>query len=246
MAVKEENMKLIVVDTKEKMGKEGAEIIKALLQKKPNAILGLATGSTPVTMYKELAAMNERGEISFKEVTSVNLDEYYPIAPTNDQSYRYFMNVNLFDHIDIDKERTHVLNGLAEDPEKECAAYEKMIEDLGGIDLQVLGIGRNGHIAFNEPDATLFAATHKTGLTPSTIEANARFFASEKDVPRHALTMGIGSILKAKSIIILASGADKKDAIQKMLGSTLDPMCPATFLNCHRDVTVICTKDCMD
>ncbi|MBQ0070846.1 MAG: glucosamine-6-phosphate deaminase [Spirochaetales bacterium] len=236
-------MNVIVCKNKEEMAKKGAAIIASLLVSKPNCVLGLATGSTPVGMYKELIEKNQKGEISFRDVTTVNLDEYYPIAPTNDQSYRYFMNDNLFNHVDVDMARTHVLNGLAEDPEKECADYDKMIEELGGIDLQVLGIGRNGHIAFNEPDATLVSGTHKTGLTPSTIEANSRFFASSDDVPRFALTMGIGSIMKASSIIILASGPDKKEAVCRMLSGVIDPMCPATILSCHKNVTVLCTED---
>ena len=238
-------MKLIVVKDYEAMSRKGADIISALLTLKSDAVLGLATGSTPVGMYKELAKRNEKGEISFKEVTSVNLDEYYPLSPENNQSYRYFMNDNLFNHIDIDKERTHVLNGLAEDPEKECAEYDKMIDSLGGIDLQVLGIGRNGHIGFNEPGDFLYPCTHKTSLTESTIEANSRFFDSIDDVPRFSLTMGIGTILKARRIIVLASGKDKKEAVQKMLSNTIDTKCPATLLSLHSDVTVIVTEDCI-
>lgn len=238
-------MNLIVVKDYEAMSRKGADIISALLTLKSNAVLGLATGSTPVGMYKELAKRNKNGEISFKDVTSVNLDEYYPISPENNQSYRYFMNENLFDNVDIDKERTHVLNGLASDPEKECEDYEKMIESLGGIDLQVLGIGRNGHIGFNEPGDFLYPCTHKTSLTESTIEANSRFFDTKDDVPRFSLTMGIGTILKAKKIIVLASGKDKKDAVQKMLSNTIDTKCPATLLSLHSDVTVIVTEDCI-
>ena len=238
-------MKLIVVKDYEAMSRKGADIISALLTLKSDAVLGLATGSTPVGMYKELSRRNKAGEISFKDVTTVNLDEYYPLSPENNQSYRYFMNDNLFNHIDIDKEKTHVLNGLAEDPEKECAEYEKMIDSLGGIDLQVLGIGRNGHIGFNEPGDFLYPRTHKTSLTDSTIEANSRFFDSKDDVPRFSLTMGIGTILKAKRIIVLASGKDKKDAVQKMLSNTIDTQCPASLLSLHCDVTVIVTEDCI-
>ena len=238
-------MKLIVVKDYEAMSRKGADIISALLTLKSDAVLGLATGSTPVGMYKELSRRNKAGEISFKDVTTVNLDEYYPLSPENNQSYRYFMNDNLFNHIDIDKEKTHVLNGLASDAERECDDYEMLIDSLGGIDLQVLGIGRNGHIGFNEPGDFLYPRTHKTSLTDSTIEANSRFFDSKDDVPRFSLTMGIGTILKAKRIIVLASGKDKKDAVQKMLSNTIDTQCPASLLSLHCDVTVIVTEDCI-
>ena len=238
-------MKLIVVKDYEAMSRKGADIISALLTLKSDAVLGLATGSTPVGMYKELSRRNKAGEISFKDVTTVNLDEYYPLSPENNQSYRYFMNQNLFNDIDIDKDRTHVLNGLASDAERECDDYETLIDSLGGIDLQVLGIGRNGHIGFNEPGDFLYPRTHKTSLTDSTIEANSRFFDSKDDVPRFSLTMGIGTILKAKRIIVLASGKDKKDAVQKMLSNTIDTQCPASLLSLHCDVTVIVTEDCI-
>ena len=238
-------MKLIVVKDYEAMSRKGADIISALLTLKSDAVLGLATGSTPVGMYKELSRRNKAGEISFKDVTTVNLDEYYPLSPENNQSYRYFMNQNLFNDIDIDKDRTHVLNGLASDAERECDDYEMLIDSLGGIDLQVLGIGRNGHIGFNEPEDFLYPRTHKTSLTDSTIEANSRFFDSKDDVPRFSLTMGIGTILKAKRIIVLASGKDKKDAVQKMLSNTIDTQCPASLLSLHCDVTVIVTEDCI-
>ena len=190
-------MDVLVVKDYEAMSRKGADIISALLTLNGKVVLGLATGSTPVGMYKELVKRNKAGVVSFKDVTTVNLDEYYPISPENNQSYRYFMNQNLFNDIDIDKTRTHVLNGLSSDPDKECRDYEDMIESLGGIDLQVLGIGRNGHIGFNEPGDFLYPMTHKTSLTESTIEANSRFFASKDDVPRYSLTMGIGTILKA-------------------------------------------------
>ena len=238
-------MKLIVVKDYEAMSRKGADIISSLLTLKSDAVLGLATGSTPVGMYKELSRRNKAGEISFKDVTTVNLDEYYPLSPENNQSYRYFMNENLFNDIDIDKDRTHVLNGLASDAERECDDYEMLIDSLGGIDLQVLGIGRNGHIGFNEPGDFLYPRTHKTSLTDSTIEANSRFFDSKDDVPRFSLTMGIGTILKAKRIIVLASGKDKKDAVQKMLSNTIDTQCPASLLSLHCDVTVIVTEDCI-
>ena len=236
-------MKIIVTENYEKMSEEGAKYIAALLKAKPNCILGLATGSTPVGMYKCLAKMNKEGEISFKDVTSYNLDEYYPLAPDHDQSYRYFMNNNLFYHVDIDLAKTHVPDGLAEDPAKMGAEYDAAIEAAGGIDLQVLGLGPNGHIAFNEPEDELYAATHLTGLTESTIKANARFFASEDDVPKQAVTMGIGSIMKAKQIIVLASGKGKHAIVKKMLEGRITTQVPSTLLHTHANVVLICDED---
>lgn len=236
-------MKLIVTKDYAEMSIRGAEIIRDMINLRPDMVLGLATGSTPVGMYGELVRMNKSGSLSFKDITTVNLDEYYPIKPENDQSYRWFMDNNLFDHVDIDKSRTHLLSGTAEDPEKECSDYEALIERLGGIDLQVLGIGRNGHIGFNEPGSFLYPHTHKTDLTENTISANSRFFDTIDSVPRHALTMGIGTILNASKIIILASGREKKDAVKRMLSDTIDTMCPATLLSLHKDVTAIVTED---
>jgi glucosamine-6-phosphate deaminase len=190
--------------------------------------------------------MYKKGEISCKDATSVNLDEYYPISPENDQSYRYFMNNKLFNHVDIDKANTNVPDGTAADPVAECKRYEALVSDLGGADLQILGIGRNGHIGFNEPDSKLVVDTHVTGLTESTITANARFFASANDVPRQALTMGMGTIFKAKKILLVASGAEKKEAISAVLSGCIDTGCPATLLNLHGDVTLVCTADVLD
>lgn len=235
-------MKIIVCENYAEISARAAELIADLVKAKPDCVLGLATGSTPVGMYKELIAKNTAGEISFKDVTTYNLDEYYPIEPTHEQSYRYFMNVNLFNHIDIDKAKTFVPNGLTENPEEEGAAYDAAIEAAGGVDLQVLGIGQNGHIAFNEPDDALIAGTHITSLTDDTIEANSRFFASKEDVPTRAFTMGIGSIMKAKKIILLANGANKHAAIAQMLDDKITTQCPATILKAHPDVYLFCDK----
>ena len=235
-------MKIIVCENYAEISARAAELIADLVKTKPDCVLGLATGSTPVGMYKELIANNTAGEISFKDVTTYNLDEYYPIEPPHEQSYRYFMNVNLFDHIDIDKAKTFVPNGLTENPEEEGAAYDAAIEAAGGVDLQVLGIGQNGHIAFNEPDDALIAGTHITSLTDDTIEANSRFFASKEDVPTRAFTMGIGSIMKAKKIILLANGANKHAAIAQMLDDKITTQCPATILKAHPDVYLFCDK----
>ena len=235
-------MKIIVCKDYAEMSAKAADIVAAQVTLKPDCVLGLATGSTPEGMYACLVKKYEAGELDFSAVRSVNLDEYYPISPENDQSYRYFMNENLFDHVNIDKTRTFVPDGQAADPAAACEAYEETVAKVGPAAVQVLGIGQNGHIGFNEPDSVLEVKTHVTGLTESTIKANARFFASEADVPTKALTMGIGTILGAKKIIILANGAAKHAAIAKMLEGKLDTSCPASMLNLHADVTVICDE----
>lgn len=239
-------MQLIVCKNYEEMSAVAADIVADIMKKNPTCVLGLATGSTPVGMYQKLIEKNAAGEIDFSDVTTVNLDEYYPITPDNDQSYRYFMNENLFNHVNIDKARTYVPDGAASDPVAACEAYEAIVDRVGPADIQVLGIGQNGHIGFNEPADALEVKTHVTGLTESTIRANARFFASEADVPTKALTMGIGTILNAKKIIILAGGAAKHDAIAKMLAGGLDTSCPASMLNLHKDVVVVCDEACMN
>ena len=236
-------MRTIVCENYEEISKEGAKIVASQLVVKPNSILGLATGSTPIGMYKKLIEMNKNGDIDFKDVKTYNLDEYYTIKKSNDQSYDYFMNEQLFSHINIDKNNTHLPNGEAPDAIEECKRYEKMLDEVGGVDLQVLGIGQNGHIAFNEPDESLIAVTHLTDLTENTIQANARFFESADDVPKQALTMGIGSILKAKKIIILANGANKADAVKELLNDEIKTSNPATLLKVHPDVTLICDKE---
>lgn len=221
------------------MSRRAAAIIAAQVVAKPDCVLGLATGSSPVGTYQNLVAWNKQGDISFKEVRSVNLDEYYGLAPTHDQSYRYFMQTNLFDHVDIDPANTNVPNGLAEDPAAEGKRYEALVASLGYADLQLLGMGRNGHIGFNEPCADFPLATHLVDLTESTIEANARFFASADDVPKQALTMGIGTIMKARKILVVASGADKADAVQKAFAGPITPEVPASILQLHPDVTLV-------
>lgn len=236
-------MKVIVCENYEELSNQAAKIVSSQLIVKPNSILGLATGSTPIGLYQNLIDMNKKGEIDFSEVKTYNLDEYYPIKKSNDQSYDYFMNEQLFSHINIDKNNTHLPNGEAEDPVKECERYEKLLDAIGGVDLQILGIGQNGHIAFNEPDENLIAVTHLTGLTQSTIEANSRFFASADEVPKQALTMGMGSILKAKKIVILANGANKSKAVAELLNDNITTSNPATMLKVHPDVTLICDKE---
>lgn len=221
------------------VSRRAASIIAAQVVAKPDCVLGLATGSTPIGAYRQLVRWYQQGDLSFQEVRSVNLDEYCGLAPTHDQSYRYFMQDNLFDHVDIVPENTNVPNGLAEDAGLECARYEQKVAALGYADLQLLGLGRNGHIGFNEPCAEFPVATHLVDLTESTIQANARFFASAGDVPRQALTMGIGTIMRARKILVVASGADKADAVAKMIQGPVTPEVPASILQLHPDVTVV-------
>lgn len=236
-------MKLYVCKNYDEMSEKAAQVVASVITLKPDCVLGLATGSTPVGMYSKLAELNRAGKLDFSQVKTYNLDEYYPIKPSNPQSYRYFMDKNLFDLINIDKANTHLLNGEVSDTEAECAAYDEAIKAAGGIDIQVLGIGNNGHIGFNEPDDKLVAATHKTALTESTISANARFFNSSDEVPRHALTMGLEPIMKAKKIIMLVSGKGKHAALAEMLSGVITPSNPATVLQLHGDVTVVCDED---
>lgn len=221
------------------MSRRAAAIIAAQVVAKPDCVLGLATGSTPVGAYKQLIEWNKQGDVSFAQVHSVNLDEYYGLAPEHDQSYRYFMRTNLFDHVDIVPENTNVPSGLAADPAAECARYEQTVAGLGYADLQLLGLGRNGHIGFNEPCDHFPVATHLVDLTQSTIDANARFFASADDVPKQALTMGIGTIMKARKILVVANGADKADAVWKAFAGPVTPEVPASILQLHPDVTLV-------
>ncbi len=232
-------MKVLIVKNYEEMSKKAAEFMAELVNEKPEAILGLATGGTPVGMYKELIEMNKAGKVDFSKVTTVNLDEYVGLAGDHEQSYRYFMNTNLFNHINVNKDKTFVPNGLAENIEEECKKYDERIKELGGIDLQLLGLGGNGHIAFNEPDNHLVVGSHLTGLTQDTIEANSRFFESADEVPKTAVTMGLGGIMQAKKILLIASGEGKADAVEAMMNGKITTDCPASMLQMHRDVTII-------
>lgn len=236
-------MKLIVVDNYEKMSKIAAYEFAKIIKEKPDAVLGLATGGSPVGMYKELIRMYENKELDFSKVTTVNLDEYIGLNPEHEQSYRNFMNKNLFNHINVNMERTFIPNGLAKDLEVECKEYDKKIMELGGIDIQLLGVGNNGHIAFNEPDDELYSETHIISLTKNTIKANARFFDNINDVPKRAITMGVGGIMKAKKIILIASGSSKAEAIKGLLSGKVTTENPASMLQMHRDVIVIVDKE---
>ena len=236
-------MKFITVKTYEELSNKAADIIAAQIIVKPYCVLGLATGSSPVGTYKRLVEDNKAGKIDFSTVVSVNLDEYVGLDGSNDQSYRYFMNDNLFNHVKIDKAKPFVPNGCAEDLEAEGELYDTRIKALGGIDLQLLGIGLDGHIGFNEPDDVFTAATHEVKLDESTIKANARFFKNEDEVPKTAITMGMMSIMQAKKVLLVANGAAKKEISEKASFGPIDPKVPASILQLHPDVTVIYSEN---
>ena len=206
---------------------------------KPDCVLGLATGSTPIGAYKNLVEKYEQGDLDFSQVTTVNLDEYKGLPRENDQSYYYFMHDNLFDHVNVKPENTHLPDGTKEDANEECARYEELIRSLGGQDLQLLGLGHNGHIGFNEPDTVFEKTTHCVDLQESTIEANKRFFASADDVPKQAYTMGIGTIMQAKKILVVVSGEDKADTVAKAFFGPVTPEVPASILQFHKDVILV-------
>ena len=235
-------MQFYEVKTYQEMSRKAANIISAQIIGKPDTVLGLATGSTPIGTYRQLIDWYKKGDLDFSEVTTVNLDEYYGLSGTHEQSYRYFMNTNLFDHINIKKENTFVPNGLAEDAAAEGARYDERIRALGGIDLQLLGIGVDGHIGFNEPDEVFVKGTHLVTLDPSTIAANARFFKSTDEVPRQAMTMGMMSIMQAKKILMIAAGENKEQILQQAFEGPVTPKLPASLLQLHPDVTIIFTK----
>ncbi|MBE6664360.1 MAG: glucosamine-6-phosphate deaminase [Ruminococcaceae bacterium] len=236
-------MNFIKVDSYEKMSNLAADIIADVVKNKSNAVLGLATGSSPLGTYARLIEKYNRGELDFKEVTSVNLDEYVGLDGSNDQSYRYFMNKNLFQYININIEKTFVPNGCVEDLDAEGESYDKMIEDLGGTDIQLLGIGLDGHIGFNEPDEFFTKETHVVKLDESTIEANSRFFQSKDEVPKQAITMGMYSIMQAKKVLLIANGKNKKEIVEKAFFGPITPMVPASILQLHKDVTVIYSEN---
>ena len=235
-------MKIIIAENYERMGSRAADVMGAQIIMKPNCVLGFATGSTPLSLYKELIKRNKEGILDFSKVKTVNLDEYVGLGIESDQSYVYFMRKNLFEHINIDMKNTNLPNGLNANVNEECARYEAVIESLGGIDMQLLGIGHNGHIAFNEPADSFAVNTNCVDLHKSTIEANSRFFAKADDVPKKAYTMGIGTILKAKRILVIASGEGKADIVRKMIKGSVTPGVPASALQLHPDVTVILDK----
>ena len=232
-------MKLIVAPNYAGICEKAADIFAAEIHRNPACVLGLATGSTPVGLYQALIRRYQEGALDFSKVQTFNLDEYCGLAGDHPQSYRYFMQKNLFDHVNIPPEHTHIPSGIAVDPEQECRRYDALIESCGGIDIQLLGIGHNGHIGFNEPDDHFPVNSHLTRLTESTIQANSRFFASESEVPTHAITMGAGSILKAKKILLMASGEGKAEILCRSMTGPVTPFVPASVLQLHRDVVIL-------
>lgn len=232
-------MEVIVKENYEEMSKLAAEIIAEVVRKKPNAVLGLATGSTPAGTYKELIRLYKKEGLDFSKVKTFNLDEYVGLRPDHDQSYRYFMNENLFNHINIKPKNTHVPDGMAKDIEAHCQWYEEEIKKAGGLDVQLLGIGGNGHIAFNEPGSSLGSRTRAKTLDEKTRQDNARFFKSIDEVPKYALTMGIGTIMEARCLILLANKENKADAIAKTVEGPITAMVPATIVQLHPKAIII-------
>ena len=232
-------MRVYIGKNYDEMSRIAANVLSAQVTMKPDCVLGLATGSTPIGTYKVLIERCAQGDLDFSQVKSINLDEYVGLSGEHDQSYRYFMNNNLFNHINIDKANTNVPNGLAEDVDAECERYNNVINTLGPIDIQVLGMGHNGHIGFNEPDDHFPLETHKVDLAQSTIDANARFFASADEVPRQALTMGIKTIMQAKKVLVVVSGKDKAEIVKKAFTGPVTPQVPASILQMHPDVILV-------
>lgn len=234
-------MNIYIYPNEESLARAAAAMIAGIVMEKPGAVLGLATGSTPAPVYRELASMTRQGAVSFARVRTYNLDEYAGLNPDHPQSYRRYMNEQLFDHIDIDPANTHVPSGFAD--AAMAAGYDEEIQAAGGIDLQLLGIGRNGHIGFNEPTGDFSRLTHIVDLTESTRQANARFFERLDDVPRQAVSMGIGTIMQARRILLIATGEEKASAVRDMLSGAITPRMPASVLSLHRHVTVMLDND---
>ncbi len=232
-------MKIIKTENYDMMSRKAANIIAAQIINKSNSVLGLATGSTPIGTYKRLIEMYKEGDLDFIDIKTANLDEYKGLTKDNDQSYYYFMFNNLFKDVNIDIENTNIPDGTEPDSKKECERYEKVISDLGGIDLQLLGLGHNGHIGFNEPQDDFVKTTQCVNLQESTIEANKRFFNDVTEVPKQAYTMGIGTIMKAKKILLIVNGEGKADILEKVVNGPITPKVPASILQLHPDVTIV-------
>lgn len=235
-------MNIIIVNDYKEMSKKAAIIIANEIINKPNSVLGLATGRTPLGTYEELVELYKMGTVDFSNVATFNLDEYYGVSKENEYSYHYYMMHNLFKHIGINLERTYIPNGMAEDIIAECQSYDAKIEEMGGIDLQLLGIGINGHIGFNEPNIEFEAKTHLVELDQETISANARYFNSKEEVPKKAISMGIKNIMQSKKILLLAAGEDKADAIEKTVKGNITPEVPSSILQLHSNATLIIDK----
>ena len=232
-------MLVTVKEDYDAMSREAAQLVAERLRKKPNLVLGLATGSTPLGSYKELIRMHQKEGLDFSKVTTFNLDEYIGLSPDHTQSYHHFMMENFFRHINVDHRYMHIPHGMASDIEAHCEWYEEQIKKVGGIDLQILGIGANGHLAFNEPGSSLGSRTRIKTLTEQTVKDNARFFKNQKDVPRYAITVGIGTIMDARELLLLGSGLRKADAVHAAVEGPITHMCPASIIQMHRRATVI-------
>ena len=232
-------MRLIRAKDYADVSRKAANIMAAQVQLQPDCVLGLATGSSPVGAYQELIAKYQAGELDFSQVKAANLDEYVGLTKDHDQSYAYFMRSNLFDHINIDQANCNIPNGMNPDAEAECARYDAVIESLGGVDLQLLGLGPNGHVGFNEPGDAFVRDTNKIELTKATIDANARLFATRDDVPKYAYTMGIGAIMKAKRVLMVVSGANKAQAVKDCFFGPIRPQAPGSILQLHPDFILV-------
>lgn len=235
-------MNVLIYNTEEQIGIAAGNYMCGQVLQKPNSVLGLATGSTPLKPYSQMIELYKKGVVDFSKVTTFNLDEYVNLDVNDKNSYHSFMHENLFDHINIPSENINFLDGNAKDPEEECRRYEEKIKAAGGIDIQLLGIGSNGHIAFNEPADCFQRWSHVVTLKESTVKDNSRFFKSIDEVPTQALTMGIGSIMQAKKILIIAIGENKAKAIKQLIDGNVTPMCPASVLQFHTDVTLMLDK----
>ncbi len=233
------SMRVFIVKDYEELSVQAAQIVAGQIYVKPNSVLGLATGSTPLFMYHHLIRIYKEYGLDFSEVTTFNLDEYVGLPEADKNSYHYYMDDNFFRHVNLDQKKIHLPDGMAASVDAECLAYEKAIQDCGGIDLQVLGIGQNGHIGFNEPDEKFEAYTHEVKLKQDTIEANARFFADISEVPTRAISMGIKTIMQAKKVVLLANGSNKAEAVYRAVCEGITPEIPASILQLHQDVIVI-------
>ncbi|MFQ9514607.1 MAG: glucosamine-6-phosphate deaminase [Eubacterium sp.] len=238
-------MRIIKTEDYYTMSRVAANIISAQIIMKPDCVIGLATGSTPLGTYEQLIRWYKKGDLDFSEVTTINLDEYRGLSPENDQSYRYFMNTNFFNHINVKKENTHVPDGLEMDIAKACGDYNNIIKQHGGVDLQLLGLGNNGHIGFNEPGEAFEKETHCVKLAESTVNANSRFFENIDEVPKEAYTMGIKSIMQAKKIVVIVNGAKKADIVKEAFFGPVTPKVPASVLQLHNDVTLVGDKEAL-
>ena len=232
-------MNLLTFDSEDKLNEAGAGIVASVVQTNPSAVLGLATGGTPVGIYEQLVEAHRRGLVSFGQATTFNLDEYVGLPDGHPESYRAYMERHLFRHVDLSPERTHIPNGGAPDPEEECRRYDALIRQTGQLDLQLLGLGHNGHIGFNEPSHALLSGTHVVELAAETRAANARYFASLDEVPARAITMGVGTILKARMVVLVVKGADKADIVHRALTGPISTDCPASLLQTHPRLVVL-------